>query len=355
MGNVIKGYSNDVDLVVMLHKLNDEEVSLIYKKVKSVINSDNISKINSLLKTHELLKDKLDVKKHNKINTLLKSLSNTNNIENMLRIFKLKPVYTNQELERSYKKLIFKYHPDRPTGNIDKFKLIQSFYEVLLTKNKLKVSDKQHRDLKNNSHDYIKNQKHTNFKNIKLKKFDSDVFNSVFAENYKEDSYGHGDWMKEKRREKRNTHNPNNKLISNFNNTDFNIEFNNNTTSNEIVEYTVPESIVSHTSITPSELGKKSKNFTTNNHSDVKEAFSTKRMNGVYKKPETDNIDILKKNRTNPIILTNDNKKALDEYNLKKHTEELDRQIYMKQVDKQNYNNYIEMNSKMLEHGLLRK
>ena len=350
MGNILSGYSNDVEILVMLHKLNDEELSLLYNKVKPVINSNNTNEINLLIKTHELLKGKLDITKYNKITDLLTTLNN-NNIENMLRIFKLKPVYTNEELERSYKKLVLKYHPDRPNGNIDKFKLIRSFYDVLLNKNKLKVIDKQHTDLKHNSHDYIKKQKHENFKNPKLKKFDNDIFNTFFEENYKEDSYGHGDWMKQKIPNSK----PNKKLISKFNITDFNTEFINNTNTNKIVEYKIPESLVSKSTIGHTELGKKTKNFTSDNLSDVKEAFSNQRIHGVYKKPETDNIEILKHNRSKPISLTNENRDAIDEYNLKRQNDELDRQLYLKQQDKQNYKNYLDMNSKMIEHGLLRK
>lgn len=39
------------------------------------------------------------------------------------------------DIERAYKKLSLKYHPDRPNGNADKFRKIQEAYDYLSTNN----------------------------------------------------------------------------------------------------------------------------------------------------------------------------------------------------------------------------
>lgn len=72
----------------------------------------------------------------------------TDNI-NALDIMNLSPNYNIDELKASYKRLAIQHHPDRPTGNKDKFQLVTKCYLSLLERIKAsQQSSKGHLDLK---------------------------------------------------------------------------------------------------------------------------------------------------------------------------------------------------------------
>ena len=47
---------------------------------------------------------------------------------NALKMFQLKDDFTMEQLKHSYKKLALRFHPDRPTGNEQKFQLVTKAY-----------------------------------------------------------------------------------------------------------------------------------------------------------------------------------------------------------------------------------
>ena len=50
---------------------------------------------------------------------------------NFYNILDLEPTCTHKEIRQAYKKLVIKYHPDKPYGNEEKFKQIKIAYDVL--------------------------------------------------------------------------------------------------------------------------------------------------------------------------------------------------------------------------------
>ena len=67
---------------------------------------------------------------------------------NAYKIFKLNIQFTMDELKASYKKLALVYHPDRPSGNKEKFQVITKAYLTRLQELKLKKEEKTYQELK---------------------------------------------------------------------------------------------------------------------------------------------------------------------------------------------------------------
>ena len=109
--------------------------------------------------------------------------------------------YDERSLKKAYLKLANRYHPDKPTGDESKFKIITLAYKILVKKAKEKDNDKIHNDLKNGSNDFIKTQSSDNKQNINMKgkNFNQQVFNKEFESNRMKDDFvdeGYGEWMK---------------------------------------------------------------------------------------------------------------------------------------------------------------
>ena len=81
----------------------------------------------------------------------------TNNI-NALDIMGLSPNYNADELKNSYKRLAIQFHPDRPSGNKDKFQLITKCYMSLLERLKsMETESRGFNDLKSGFSKYMDN------------------------------------------------------------------------------------------------------------------------------------------------------------------------------------------------------
>ena len=53
----------------------------------------------------------------------------------------ISPNATEQEIKKGYRKAALKYHPDKPTGDTEKFKQISEAFEILSDKNKREIYD----------------------------------------------------------------------------------------------------------------------------------------------------------------------------------------------------------------------
>lgn len=77
---------------------------------------------------------------------------------NPYTILELSRTATDEEIRNAYKRLALKYHPDKPTGNEDKFKQVSRAYQILTDPFKKKVYDTQFDDNKMNTiNDFITN------------------------------------------------------------------------------------------------------------------------------------------------------------------------------------------------------
>jgi hypothetical protein len=57
---------------------------------------------------------------------------NTYDNMNEWNILKLKPPKTEEEIKKSYRKLVLQCHPDKPNGSSDKFIELQTAYKTLI-------------------------------------------------------------------------------------------------------------------------------------------------------------------------------------------------------------------------------
>ena len=68
----------------------------------------------------------------------------------------LSPNYNADELKNAYKRLAIQFHPDRPSGNKDKFQLITKCYMSLLERlNSMKTEARGFNDLKGGFNKYM--------------------------------------------------------------------------------------------------------------------------------------------------------------------------------------------------------
>jgi len=162
------------------------------------------------------------------------------------KILNISKNYDERSLKKAYLKLANVYHPDKPSGDESKFKIITLAYKVLVKKAKAKDNDKIHNDLKNGSTDFIKTQSSDNKQNINMKgkNFSQAVFNKEFDSNRMKDEFadkGYGEWMKKDNDE---NHIDSSKLNKN----NFNEQFQKLKSKNvgkQLQQYTEPEELVS--------------------------------------------------------------------------------------------------------------
>tara|TARA_B100000686_G_scaffold354075_1_gene462520 strand:+ start:1885 stop:2925 length:1041 start_codon:yes stop_codon:yes gene_type:complete len=125
------------------------------------------------------------------------TMTNSEKMDFILKIFELDKNYDEITLKKSYLKLAMIYHPDKG-GDPHKFKKITQAYQFLLKKLSEKDNNKSHNQLKNENNDFVKNQMIDNRQNINLSdKFDITLFNKVYEENRVEGAYdnGYSSWI----------------------------------------------------------------------------------------------------------------------------------------------------------------
>lgn len=106
-----------------------------------------------------------------------------------LQVFGLSENFNIQQLKEAYKRLVIKYHPDKPSGNADKFTIIQKYYYLLEQELTTSVISEQEYDV-SVSEEEIKYARD---------KFNLKKFNEMFEKYklYDPNEEGYQDWLKE--------------------------------------------------------------------------------------------------------------------------------------------------------------
>lgn len=171
-----------------------------------------------------------------------------------IKLFSLPQNYTVEQLKEAYKKLAMQTHPDRPTGNKQKFQLVTKCYLSLLEKYKLRQSDKTYNDLREGSKQYIK-QQNTSSPNVSItgnnevldkKNFNAKLFNKLYEQHklWDPNDEGYQDWFSSTKDEPEPTPLFSKKFnLDVFNNTFSEMK---NKTTNEIVKHESPSALVSY-------------------------------------------------------------------------------------------------------------
>lgn len=275
-----------------------------------------------------------------------------NNIEyDAYEIFKLNKNFTWEELKKSYKKLAIKAHPDKGGDKIIFDYITNKFYH-LANEYKLRTSNKNYNELKNDYADYI--QKNNNYQN---NKFDDNLtvnerINKHFNETkvYDEDfDFGYGDTMLKSTKNREDFKFDNIFENKHFTNKSFNEVFDKNVTiSKQIVKYDEPKPMILAKSLNFSEIGAgKNQDYSssiekTNNlaYTDYIKAHSTNRLVDAS---ELNNFKKFK--NTQEYQKYSDKKmkkqydsKELEKINLKKEKEEQKEIERLDRIKKQNIN-----------------
>lgn len=380
MGNNISESINrdEFNNLQELYKMTSNQIKSLQKQLESE-RSENKKLRKEIIETlkykNNLVKDRVPNNRYKDVNNFLNNIEKINqndtNINSKIKqnytdsnsdnkdsnnnfdpykIFKLKKKFTENELKESYKKLVLIFHPDRPKGSIAHFRLITKAYNQLLEKLKIEKEDKQYFDLKNESADFIKNQNNLKLKNKDLKEFNLNKFNNFFVENkfITPEDAGYKDWMKSNYLEEKEIE----RMEGSFTNNKFNNLFEKNVkVSSDLIEYKVPQPLVSNPNC--HELGvDKITDFSGNGYTDYRKAHTQTRIidpsNVNFRKYK--DIKELNKERKN-ISPLNDNELQLLEQD-KRDYEDIQnkRQYNQKNMDNINENRYNKIHKMMIEN-----
>ena len=214
-----------------------------------------------------------------------------NNVEyDSYKIFNLDKNFTWDALKKSYKKLALKAHPDKGGDKIIFDYITEKFYE-LANEYKLRTSNKNYNELKNDFADYVEKNNKPDYND----KFNdnltaSERINKHFNETkiyYDDFDFGYGDTMLKSTKERQDFKFDNIFGNKQYSNKSFNEAFDKNVTiSKEVVKYNEPKPMILAKSLNYSEIGSgKNSDYSssvekTNNlaYTDYMKAHSTNRL-----------------------------------------------------------------------------
>lgn len=299
--------------------------------------------------------------RRSKYETELKKFNMSSN--NALKMFQLNEDFTMEQLKHSYKKLALRFHPDRPSGNEQKFQVITKGYMALLEDLKMRAPQGNFIQMKQESRNFTEQQRPSAM-SVSMKptqkKFDPMLFNKIYEENrlHKPEDDGYGNWMKDNELEEKDIER--NEVFGNkFNINVFNSTFNSSIKkpNDQIVKYVQPQAI--NASVAPSaELGiDKIDNYGGNGFSDYREAHSQQRLideSEINDRKHFKTLEELQKHRKNMVPLTLEEVRALETEKKKDEDKEMKRQENVSTIDNHEFDIYDKMNKRMIEHDFFR-
>lgn len=299
--------------------------------------------------------------RRSKYETELKKFNMSSN--NALKMFQLNEDFTMEQLKHSYKKLALRFHPDRPSGNEQKFQVITKGYMALLEDLKMRAPQGNFIQMKQESRNFTEQQRPSAM-SVSMKptqkKFDPMLFNKIYEENrlHKPEDDGYANWMKDNELEEKDIER--NEVFGNkFNINVFNSTFNSSIKkpNDQIVKYVQPQAI--NASVAPSaELGiDKIDNYGGNGFSDYREAHSQQRLideSEINDRKQFKTLEELQKHRKNMVPLTLEEVRALETEKKKDEDKEMKRQENISTIDNHEFDIYDKMNKRMIEHDFFR-
>jgi hypothetical protein len=283
-----------------------------------------------------------------------------NSVSTALKIFQLNEDFDMNQLKHSYRKRSFKFHPDRPGRNAQKFQVVTKAYMSLLEDLKMRAPQKDFTELKQSSQDYIETQQPAMRPVQGSQKFDQQLFNKIYEENrlHKPEDDGYGKWMSDNELEEKDIE-KNEIFSNNFNIKVFNSTFNTSVKKPEdqIVKYEGPQA--QHSSMAQiAELGvDKIDNFGGNGFSDYREAHSQQRLIGeqeIKERQQFKTVEELESHRKNMVPLTIEEIRAIESRKKKDEEKELKRQENVSLHDNKEFDIYNRMNQRLIESDFFR-
>ena len=103
----------------------------------------------------------------------------------LYEILSLSPNATNEQIIKAYRSLAKKYHPDKPSGNTEKFQQINYAYNILINENTRLHYDNMKKPTKNKLTQFLEDwfKKQVNMKNYFINSINF-FFNKI-VKNYK--------------------------------------------------------------------------------------------------------------------------------------------------------------------------
>ena len=271
---------------------------------------------------------------------------------NPYTILNVKKNDTNEKIEKEFKRLLIRSHPDRTNGNDELFQLIIKAYNVIYTERKSNMGINNHQDhneLRNSHKNYQENEPKYENKSMSSREFNSDRFNKIYSDNKLNNPYdsGYGNWKDDVIEQPKNVN------MNNFN------ESFSKVNKNQIQKYIVPEHINAGTNIDCETLGVKkiddfTKGFNINdnrlNYTDYKRALGGRELiidNSIQE--EKRDMKNYKSKREKCINEVNElEQNYYKEKEIEDKQNESNRLMNLHQMDEEISNHYSKVNSLML-------
>ena len=276
------------------------------------------------------------------------------------KLLKVRKDFTEEELKQAYRKLVLVSHPDRPNGSNEKFQIVTKAYMTLLEEFKLKQTDKQFTQLRDEAQDYMNNQMRHQKTNIKLngEKFDIQSFNKIYDDNrlHEPEDDGYDKWIKNTSY-KSDDIKKNDLFSKKFNLNIFNTVFDKETknTSTAVVQYTEPQAMNSGGDNCVILGQDKISNFSgkaTNGFTDYREAFTTSRLvdPSTVQRQEFKDLDDIKSARGKIEKFTDEEIYRQEQDKINQEDTEYNRQERLRSRDERAFDNYSKVHSMLLNY-----